>query len=835
MDGMDELGRGNRAARDRAARLSAATLRISESLDVEEVLAEIVQSARALTGARHGVITTIGAGGALEDFLTSGLDPEERRRMVEWPDGPRLFGTLSDLQAPLRVADLPGYLESLGLSTNPWRSSTLQATPMRHRGERVGHFFLSDKRDGAAFTGEDEEVLVLFAAQAAVAISNARAHRRERQARADLEALVDTSPVGVAVFKARTGELAWFNREGLRIVGGLRSPGGSVQELLEVLTVHHPDGKETSLADRPLTDVLRNAEPIRAEEIVLSVPGGRSVRTLMNATPIRGRSGAVESVVVTMQDLGPLEELERSRAAFLSLVGHELRAPLTSIKGSTTTVMTASPELHPAEQREFIRIIDEQADHMRGLVSDLLDAGRIDTGTLAIAPEPTELAALVERARNTFLSGGAPHPVLVDLPARLPPVMADRHRVVQVLNNLFANAARHSPESSPITVSAARDGAHVAVSVADRGRGVALERLPHLFRKHAPPERDGPPAGNGLGLAICKGLVEAHGGRIRAESAGPGRGARFTFTLPVAGLGPAGSGGDASGTAPEERERTRILVVDDDPLTLRFVRDALIEAGYAPLATGEPAELERLIRTERPALVLLDLMLPDTDGIQLMDQIPEARRPARHLHLRLPRGRDHRGRARTRGRRLHRQALLAHRARRQDPGDARARGRARDIRARRTPHPLRPARGHPRRPARRTHRHRVRTPARALRRRRTRRHHRRAPATRLGPAPRRRLRARAHLRQDAPPETRRQRRPTRLHLQPARRRVPHAHGGRGVNAPAGPMARVERRRSPIPAILIPHPRYCRTLESDTGQRRETQIVQSRFNLDNFSP
>ena len=185
-------------------------------------------------------------------------------------------------------------------------------------------------------------------------------------------------------------------------------------------------------------------------------------------------------------------------------------------------------------------------------------------------------------------------------------------------------AARHSPESSPIAVSAARDGAHVAVSVADQGRGVAPERLPHLFRKHAPADgAGGPPTRQGLGLAICKGLVEAHGGRIRAESAGPGQGARFTFTLPVAGPGPAGSGGEAPGSAPEGRERTRILVVDDDPRTLRFVRDALLEAGYAPLVTGEPGELARLIRTERPALVLLDLMLPDTDGIRLMERIPE--------------------------------------------------------------------------------------------------------------------------------------------------------------------------------------------------------------------
>ena len=120
--------------------------------------------------------------------------------------------------------------------------------------------------------------------------------------------------------------------------------------------------------------------------------------------------------------------------------------------------------------------------------------------------------------------------------------MADRGRIVQVLNNLLANAGRHSPETAPIRISAARDGMHVAVSVADEGRGIAPERLPHLFRKY-PAAGDGERGvRSGLGLAICKGLVEAHGGRIRAESAGPGRGARFTFTVPLAGEAAGGAG-----------------------------------------------------------------------------------------------------------------------------------------------------------------------------------------------------------------------------------------------------------------------------------------------------
>ena len=282
---------------------------------------------------------------------------------------------------------------------------------------------------------------------------------------------------------------------------------------------------------------LGNATTMRAEEIVLSVPDGRSLRTLINVTPIRAEDGEVISVVVTMQDLAPLEDLERLRAEFLGMVSHELRAPLTSIKGSAAAVLGAAPALPRAEMLQFFRIIDAQADHMQGLISNLLDAGRIEAGTLSVDPEPSEVAALVDRARNTFLSGGARHAVRIDLPPELPRVMADRERIVQVLNNLLSNAARHCPESAPIRVEAAREGVHVAVSVQDQGRGVPPEMLAQLFRKHVA-IRDGDAEGGigatGLGLAICKGLVEAHGGRIYAESAGIGRGARFTFTLPVA-------------------------------------------------------------------------------------------------------------------------------------------------------------------------------------------------------------------------------------------------------------------------------------------------------------
>ena len=629
MEPADDQAREIAELRDRLSRLSQASLRINESLDFDTVLQGVLDSACSLTGARYGVITLLDESGQIEDFVTSGLTPEEHRRLTELPEGMMFFEYLSRITEPLRLSDFHSYTRALGLPEfrPPMAVSpvlTFLAAPIRHLGECVGAFYVGEK--DVEFTPEDEETLVMFASQAALVIANARRHRDEQRARADLETLIDTSPVGVLVFDAKTGRLTSINREARRIVSGLHMPDGSAEGLLDMLTFRRADGREISLEEFPLAQALSTGESVRAEEIVIEVPDGGSVTTLVNATPIRSQEGEVVSVVVTVQDMTPLEEMERLRAEFLGMVSHELRTPLTSIKGSAATLTEAASDLDPAEMLQFFRIIGEQADYMRDLIGDLLDVARIETGALSVAPVPAEVATLVDEARSRFQSGGGRNNLHVDLSPELPLVMADGRRIIQVLNNLLTNAARTSHEASAIRVSAVREGYHVAVSVTDEGRGIAAERLPHLFRRFSRidgEDRRRDIAGSGLGLAICKGIVETHGGRIWAESDGPGRGARFTFTIPVAGDAAAGVRSLSARRERAERERTRILAVDDDPQTLRHVRAALTKAGYTPVVTGDPEEVSRLMAEEEPRLVLLDLMLPGSDGMELMKEIRE--------------------------------------------------------------------------------------------------------------------------------------------------------------------------------------------------------------------
>ena len=619
--------------RERLTRLAEASLRINESLDFDTVLQGVLDSARSLTNARYGVMTLHDDGGRVQNFLSSGMESEEARQLWDMPGGWQLYEYLDNISGPLRLGDLVGHIRSMGLPefpTPPAAGSVMSflASPVLHRSERVGNIYLAAKEGEGEFTREDEETLVMFASQAAMVISNARRHREEQRARADLETLVNTSPVGVAVFDAKTGALISFNRESERIVDSLREPDQSLEKLLEVLIFVRADGREVSLREYPMAELLSAGETVRAEEIVMRVPDGRSVAALLNATPIRAEGGGVESFVITLQDLTPLQELERLRAEFLGMVSHELRMPLTSIKGSADTLLESASELDPAEMAQFFRIIRDQSDQMRHLIGDLLDLAHIETGALSVSPGPAGLADIVDEAKRRFLSGGGRENLVVELSPELPPVMADRRRIVQVLVNLLSNAARYSPEGSPIRIAAARDDLQVSVSVTDEGRGLSSHLLPQLFRKFSrldDGERAGGISGSGLGLAICRGIVEAHGGRIWAESEGPGLGARFTFTIPIIeGEGFTGRVKSPVTSARQQRsqqDRVRVLAVDDDPQALRYVRDALAKAGYLPIVTGDPDEVPRLMEEERPHLVLLDLMLPGSDGIELMRSI----------------------------------------------------------------------------------------------------------------------------------------------------------------------------------------------------------------------
>ena len=421
----------------RLSTLSEASLRVSETLDVNTVLKEVIDNARDLTGARYGALLTYEQSGGIQDFITSGLSAEQIEHMNVLPKGLGLLGYMNEIRGPLRLADISSHPSSVGFPENHPPMKTFLGMPIRHQGEYVGNIYLTEKEKGQEFTGEDQEVLVMFASQAGAAIVNARRYRDEQKARADLEALVNISPVGVVVFDGKTGHLVSANDETRRIVGSLKATGRSLDHLLELVSVRRADGRQIPVEDLPTTKALATGENVLADEVVIHTPEGRAITALVNARPIRGEDGEIVSVVATMQDITPLEEMKRQRAEFLNNVSHELRTPLTAIKGSTATVLSAPHALNPAETRQFLRVIDEQAGRMHQLINDLVDITQIEAGTLSVHPEPMEIEELLDQARDAHISlPGAEAGVEVHIAPDIPMVMADRRRILQVLDNL---------------------------------------------------------------------------------------------------------------------------------------------------------------------------------------------------------------------------------------------------------------------------------------------------------------------------------------------------------------------------------------------------------------
>lgn len=610
---------------DWLSQFSEACLRITSKLDLDGVLQEVVDSACTLTEARYGALIIFDDSGGMNGLRTFGITSEEIQQLGDLPKGLGILGYMNEIDGPLRLTDIASHPRAVGFPENHPPMKTFLGCPIRHQGERLGNIYLTEKVGGREFSPEDEKSLMLFASQAALVIANARKHWEETQARLDLEALVNISPVGVLVFDAKTGRLLSVNEETRRIVGTLNASGTPLSQLLEKMTLKTPEGREIPLDELPITRALKSKETVRADEVVIHLRDGRSIPTLVNARPIHGENGDVVSVVATIQDITRLEEIKKERNEFLGRVNHELRTPLTAIKGSTATMLGSPRSLEAAEARQLLRIIDEQADHMRHLLNNLLDMTQIESGTLSVTLEPMNLEEIAQQAKDAFLREEGTNQIGLDFEPRLPRVMADQHRIFQVLSILFEIASEHSHESSTIRVRASLRDPYVEVYLDSVDGSLSEDSLPPFWRaedEYARARGDSA----GVSLAICRGIVEAHGGRMSAEIT-LRNGARFAFTIPafdeVEHSVEKGASTPGVRQRKSERKKGRILVVDNDPETRRYVRTTLAEAGFTPVLADNLEEMELLMGVEEHHLVIGEPMLAWGEGVELMERIRE--------------------------------------------------------------------------------------------------------------------------------------------------------------------------------------------------------------------
>jgi signal transduction histidine kinase len=236
---------------------------------------------------------------------------------------------------------------------------------------------------------------------------------------------------------------------------------------------------------------------------------------------------------ILLRDITRERTADAMKSQLLSTVSHELRTPLASIKGFATTLLRQDVKWDNATQRDFLRIIEEESDRLTEIIDNLLDMSQIEAGALRIAKEPTQLRQLIREVVDEMRMRTEMHYFVMDLPAELPRVMADPRRIRQVLTNLIGNAIKYSKKGQ-IAVACEVGPAEVTVSVSDQGDGVQPDMLDKIFERffqvdNTSTRRVG---GSGLGLSISRGIIQAHDGKIWAESVA-GQGSIFRFTLPL--------------------------------------------------------------------------------------------------------------------------------------------------------------------------------------------------------------------------------------------------------------------------------------------------------------
>ncbi len=330
----------------------------------------------------------------------------------------------------------------------------------------------------------------------------------------------DDLPDGVVVADAR-GRVVLFNSLAAQLTG-VPAESALGRDYRAALPLNGLDGNNWWESSDPYGG---DRERTRQPERVLCLPDEREI--LVAARYVRARpGGALVRLVVTLRDASA--RAERSRADLVSEVAHELRSPLTSVKGFTSTLLNKWERLTDKQKLFMLETVNADADRVTRLIHDLLDVSRIESGRLEVRRQVVDLPAAVRRLVARRVTSGEPEERFrVETHGELPQMWLDADKLEQILSNLVENGVRHGAGTVSIVIEPCEGGA--AVSVRDEGQGIAPETIPRVFRQFWRSKRRG---GTGLGLFIVKGLVEAHGGTITVGRA-PNGGAEFRFTMPA--------------------------------------------------------------------------------------------------------------------------------------------------------------------------------------------------------------------------------------------------------------------------------------------------------------
>ena len=497
--------------------------------DLEATLKLILKNAVRVLGGSAGVVAMWSE--ARQRFVTSaayGLDQFSIHRLHPLLSGSAqdqpAGGESLDLVSGIRPdTDIPHSVESI--LQNP-----VIALPLKIGRISTGLIFVIRSMEASSFSNMDRPVLAAFAEQAAIAIQNARLAHLLAEEKARMESILENSPEGIMSIDPSCRILG-FNSAMEKLTGYFREEVID-KECSKVLVFRDWEGRRICIDECPMRG--QKAQEVQSLERQgrIRTKDGRDLDISMKYSLVRDEEGQPVNAVAIVRDITQERQLENLRETFLAMLGHELQTPISIIKGYSSAL--SGGKWNPETLEKGLKIIDEESDRLSRVMNRLLLAARITSGSAGMTREPLDIPGLIRKIVRRRQEIANLHHFETDFEEDLPPVMADPQMIEEVLDNLVDNAIKYSPEGGKITISATKVDQAVRVTVSDEGIGIPEKGMQRLFERFYRVERGSVDIikGLGLGLFICKTIVDAHGGKIEASSQ-EGKGSQFTFTLPL--------------------------------------------------------------------------------------------------------------------------------------------------------------------------------------------------------------------------------------------------------------------------------------------------------------
>ncbi len=495
---------------------------INSALALEELLHVIVVNASQVLGvARCSVALLDEQAGEVVTRAASGVPPEEvagRRFKL----GTGVAGLVVQTGRSILIGDVRKDARFVHSSEYPVVS--VMCVPLISDNKPVGAL-TATSRKANAFTEDDLSLLAAFADQAAIAVKNAALYQRLGEEKRRTEAILQGLGDGVIVTDARLN-VVMVNPMARHIFAVDRAPAGV--PLKEIIA-------EAALSDLLLAACTNQSKPVMGE---ITLPGVRPDHPRVYhilATTVLDENGEVSAVIAVLRDITSRKELEDMKTSFLSVVSHELKTPLNSIKGFVDIILMGKTGRINDTQRDFLTIVKTQTNQLQNLINDLLEFSRLESGQVRLRIEDVALrevaAAVVEKLSP--LAQSSQITLSCTIPEGFPVIQADLMRVEQVVTNLVDNAIKFTPTGGRVTIGGEDCGDMVEIAVSDTGIGIPPEEQSRVFDRFYQVDSSSTRAyrGTGLGLTICRHIVEQHHGHIWVESE-QGRGSTFRFRLP---------------------------------------------------------------------------------------------------------------------------------------------------------------------------------------------------------------------------------------------------------------------------------------------------------------